>query len=272
MRPARLVACEGAPEAAAFGSPISLECVVCGQPAFRPLAWEGAWQWMCCSACGFVRIADAFDVGSAAAVQTDDMARSYVAGYERKFASKMRRSRRRLARLVRLMPGRAFLDVGSNYGFMVEAARRAGLDGIGVEVNPVLAAAARNRFPDCRFVASSLEEARLDRRFDGVYCSEVIEHVPDPRLFLRHIAGLANPGGWLFLTTPDIAEYRRRRYENMGAPDHKLYFSRATLSRLLAEEGFPEQKFLFSFRKGLKVLARRTHERPAPFAPAAGPW
>lgn len=223
------------------------------------LARDGDYAWEECRACAFVRIGAAFTLADAARGEDDwAMGRSYIEGYRAKFASKMARSSRRAKRLRRRAPGDDFLDVGSNFGFMVEAAERAGFRAVGVEVNRTLVGAAREQFPGRRFVEGLLEEQAFgEPRFDVVYCSEVIEHTADPRLFLTQIAAVMRPGGLLYLTTPHIREYRKRGFTAMGAPDHKLYFNDANLRRLLQECGFATVRRQFTFFRGIKLYAWR---------------
>jgi SAM-dependent methyltransferase len=238
---------------------VASPCVVCGNPDFAFLARDAAYGWEECRSCGFVRIAASFTLADAAQGEGDAaMGRSYIDGYRAKFASKMARSRRRAARLRRRARGDDFLDVGSNFGFMVEAAERVGFRAVGVEVNRTLVDAASAQFPDRRFVPGLLEEQHFGaRRFDVVYCSEVIEHTADPRLFLSQLAAVMRPGGLLYLTTPHIREYRKRRFANMGAPDHKLYFNDANLRRLLLDCGFAKVRPEFTFFRGIKLYAWR---------------
>jgi len=40
--------------------------------------------------------------------------------------------------------------------------------------------------------------------FDAVVATEIIEHLENPRHFLRQIAKILAPGGYLFLTTPNV--------------------------------------------------------------------
>ncbi len=234
-------------------------CVVCGNPDFAFLVRDGAYAWEECRACGFVRIAAAFTLAEAACGEDDAaVGRSYIDGYRAKFAAKMARSRRRAARLRRWSRGDDFLDVGSNFGFMVEAAERVGFRAVGVEVNRTLIDAARERFPGRTFIPGLLEEQQFGAlRFDVVYCSEVIEHTADPRLFLRQLSAVMQPGGLLYLTTPHIREYRKRGFANMGAPDHKLYFNITNLRRLLLECGFARVREQFTFFRGIKLCAWR---------------
>lgn len=234
-------------------------CAVCSGGDFAFLTREVEHVWEECRGCGFVRLAAAVTPAEAAAGADDAaMGHAYISGYRAKFAAKMARSRRRAARLRRLARGDDFLDVGSNFGFMVEAAARQGFRAIGVEVNRTLVGAARAQFPDRSFVAGSLEEQQFGaRRFDVVYCSEVIEHTADPRLFLTQLAAVMRPGGLLYLTTPHIREYRKRRFAKMGAPDHKLYFNDANLRRLLQQCGFATVRPQFTFFRGIKLCAWR---------------
>lgn len=235
-------------------------CAGCGGRDWAPLVEQGGQRWWRCRACGLARLIPMPAEGAARAeIAGDAIARGYIDGYRAKLAKKMRRSARRVRRLARLMPGKRLLDVGSNIGCLVEAGRRIGLDGVGVEINRTLIDFARETYPACRFLAAPIEEAPLDgAQFDGVYCSEVIEHVPDQDRFLAAVAAATRPGGVLYLTTPGAHEYVRRgraRPRDFGAPDHKLYHTRASLRALLARHGFSRVRFQFNFGRGLKLYA-----------------
>jgi len=70
----------------------------------------------------------------------------------------------------------------------------------------------------------------------------VIEHAPDPNAFVAALARLAAPGAVLYLTTPDLGHLMVPRnlakWDAYCPPDHCLYFSRASLGRLLLRHGF----------------------------------
>jgi len=235
-------------------------CTGCGGNDWRALVEQGGHCWWYCGACGFARLIPMAEESAARAeIAGNAIGNSYIASYRAKLAQKMRRSRRRVRRLARRMPGPRLLDVGSNIGCLVEAGRRIGLDGVGVEINRTLIDFAREAYPACRFVAASLEEAPLEgEQFDGVYCSEVIEHVPEQDRFVAALAARLRPGGVLYLTTPHAREYFRGeqiRRPDFGAPDHKLYHTHASLAALLRRHGFVNIRFLRTFGRGLKLYA-----------------
>lgn len=235
-------------------------CIVCNGNDFSILVQEGEYRWAECRACGFVRLDREFSLADAEWTEGEDVGRSYIADYQRKFESKMKRTRRRAQRLRRRAPGNNFLDIGSNYGFMVEAATALGFRAIGIEMNPTLVVTARVRFPNRTFLEGAFETVANSlgtQRFDVVYCSEVIEHTPDPRAFLDRIAAVLRSGGLLYLTTPHIREYRKHHSARMGAPDHKHYFNEANVNRLLRECGFAKIRHDFTFFRGIKLWAQR---------------
>lgn len=187
-------------------------------------------------------------------------------GYFGKVDKKMRRSRgraRTLRRLLRDRPAPTLIDIGANGGFMVEAARQLGFRAVGVEIDPVSVAYARQHYPDNRFCEGSIESfaAQSDERFDAAYCSEVIEHVVDANSFVAAIAALLRPGGILYLTTPDIGHWRRPRdvttWDAFAPPSHCLYFTRRALTGLLANHGLAIIRRRFNWKPGHKVLARK---------------
>lgn len=139
-------------------------------------------------------------------------------------------------------PGTRFLDVGANYGFATRYARDVlGWDALGVEPSYSGRRGARELGVEILdfFVEA---ETELGRDFDVILASEVVEHVPDPRAFLRAMRAHLAPGGVLLLTTP-AAEIVRPETEQwavqaVGPGGHLFLASQPALQTLLAESGF----------------------------------
>lgn len=51
-----------------------------------------------------------------------------------------------------------------------------------------------------------------DGSFDVVVTIEGIEHLENPSFFLRECARVTKPGGWIFLSTPNVDSFRSRKY------------------------------------------------------------
>ena len=128
------------------------------------------------------------------------------------------------------------LDVGCSTGFVVEAARDAGWEAIGIDLNPSAIEFGRSRGLDLRTVA--LEDAGFVRgSFDCVSLFDVLEHLLDPGRTLRACVDLLAPGGIVFLYVPNFDSASRLL---MGAhahfiwPTHHLnYYTPATIRDLM---------------------------------------
>jgi 2-polyprenyl-3-methyl-5-hydroxy-6-metoxy-1,4-benzoquinol methylase len=153
------------------------------------------------------------------------------------------------------MPGKRLLDVGSNVGIFCAAAQRIGLSPVGLEISHALRDYAAARFPALDFRDTPLESFESEERFDGIYCSEVIEHTLDPMAFARALHRLLKPGGVLFITTPAASEYLEggKPYRSLSAPDHKVYFDRNNFPAFLKAAGFRQ----VSLRPSLKLRRKR---------------
>lgn len=75
-----------------------------------------------------------------------------------------------------------------------------------------------------------------DSKFDLITMWHVLEHIRDPRSFVKKMARHCLPGGYVFIEVPDADKYdtTMRPYHI----DHVVHFSGHTLSKLLLEEGF----------------------------------
>ncbi len=133
-----------------------------------------------------------------------------------------------------------YLDVGCSTGFVVEAARDAGWEAIGVDLNPSAIDFGRSRGLDLRTAA--LEDAGFPAgSFDAVSLFDVLEHLLDPIRTLRACTRLLKPGGIVFLYVPNYDSASRLlmgRDAHFIWPTHHLnYYTPATIRDLMTREG-----------------------------------
>lgn len=139
-------------------------------------------------------------------------------------------------------PGTNFLDVGANYGFAVRYARDVlGWNALGIEPSYAGRRGARELGVEIldQYVTA---ETRLQRRFDVILASEVIEHVADPREFVVAMRAHLAPDGVLIMTTP-AAEIVRPATESwaiqaVGPGGHLFLASAEALQSILSDAGF----------------------------------
>ncbi|MEK9672416.1 MAG: class I SAM-dependent methyltransferase [Rhodospirillaceae bacterium] len=247
----------GGPVQSIDGTP---QCPVCpgGEQSFMVRANEyDVWR---CSVCRSAYVPGLKSNEDLAAMYADAY-HGATTGYFTKIDKKMRRARGRIKQLRRFMPCGRFLDIGCNGGFVVEAAREAGYDAWGVEVDGVSLNYAREHYPENGYYHGLVETFAPKEGFDLIYSSEVIEHVPEVRAFVAAITRLLNPGGHVYLTTPDISHWRRPKdifkWDGFCPPVHVTYFTPESLRGLLENQGLEFIKKSWAFKPGMKIIARR---------------
>lgn len=149
-----------------------------------------------------------------------------------------------VARLLEHVPrGAPLLEVGSAKGYMQALLADAGHRVAGVELSAHAAAWARRHWAVPVFTGS-LEAWLSDPAFEPLpfaYTTDVIEHVPSPRAFVRALHRALLPGAQVLIGTPNVDSDGVREHggEWLGFnPFHIWLFSRSTLTRLLEAEGF----------------------------------
>ncbi len=243
-------------------------CPACNAAARSLYYRDKQWHLFTCAACGLIYLdpMPGPDMLAALYYNAYDDAQT---GYFAKPDAKLRRSLTRLhiiRRYIKTGSGN-FLDVGCSGGFMVEAARRAGFTAWGIEPDRVSLDYARKHFPDNQYFHGLIADfdprdaSGGPIRFDVVYCSEVIEHVPQPQDFLNKIYQRLLPGGLLYLTTPDISHWRRPRkladWDGFCPPSHVLYFNPKSLFALVQRCGFELVNRRPAWKPGIKLVLRR---------------
>lgn len=131
------------------------------------------------------------------------------------------------------------LEIGCAMGDFLHAAH-ASFQVTGVEADEAACALTQARGFDC-FHGTIFAANFPAESFDVVTLYHVIEHVPSPTRVLQEIRRVLRPNGFVVIETPNIETiwYRllRERWRQF-IPDHKFFFTPATLERSCTETGF----------------------------------
>ena len=144
---------------------------------------------------------------------------------------------------LRPFSGARVLDVGCATGDVLAGARKRGAEVVGLDVSQWAVETARRRY------GIEVKLGTLDAlgptlgTFDVVLALEVIEHVANPRPFLRQVGELVAPGGYVMISTPNYRCARRFGERWLGFQtsfEHLYFLSDEVLSRMAAGVGLRE--------------------------------
>ena len=183
--------------------------------------------------------------------------------YVDKSGSKVRRAKKRIKTIYKKAVNKTLLDVGCNIGAGAEAGRLLGFDSMGIDIDTKSIKIAQSLFPSTNYQSKSLNEiVNSGKRFGIVYCSEVIEHLPELNSFTQDLYEILDKNGILYITTPDIGHFslknnleKIKNWDSIRPPEHLFYFNKNSIKTLLLKSGFKKVKFQFSFKPGIKLVA-----------------
>jgi len=147
---------------------------------------------------------------------------------------------------LRFNKSKSWLDIGTGPGYFLDAAVKRSKQVIGIEPGVLAAehASSKGHVVINNFFS---EEISSDLgTFDGIHCSEVLEHVPDPLQFLKTIQLNMDNESILCVVVPnDFSLIQRIFTTNVSSvsqwwidpPFHLNYFSRDTLRNILEDSG-----------------------------------
>jgi 2-polyprenyl-3-methyl-5-hydroxy-6-metoxy-1,4-benzoquinol methylase len=136
--------------------------------------------------------------------------------------------------------GRLF-EVGCAYGYFLDVAREAGYDTVGLEICKDAVASCQSRGLNVHAGIVTPKFLEAHGPFDAVAMLDVIEHLPEPAETIAALSESLKPGGLMAITTGNwsslLSSVTRSRWRLMTPPQHLYFYSRSTLSKLLANHG-----------------------------------
>lgn len=142
---------------------------------------------------------------------------------------------------------KTILDVGCGAGTISLYLANQGANILGVDIS-------RKAIDSCKksarilkltdktqFICNTIEKIKFRQKFDAIICSEVIEHIPRDRTFLKIIHRLLKNNGILILSTPSINAplYKIGLAQNFDKRvGHLRRYSRQQISNLVRKSGF----------------------------------
>jgi 2-polyprenyl-3-methyl-5-hydroxy-6-metoxy-1,4-benzoquinol methylase len=133
---------------------------------------------------------------------------------------------------------------------------------------------------DVDFRPADLDSARLplsDASVDAAAAVEVIEHLENPRAFVRDLARIVRPGGWVVVTTPNqlsalslltlAVKGRFSAFQDDAYPAHRTALLEIDLRRIMTECGLRDLAVIYTRLGRLPLTAAHYPDAIASLAP-----
>lgn len=223
-------------------------CYLCGKLMRYKFAKEGHPIFRC-AACSLECIHPQLDDAQLSAIYDRSYFEIYGNGEDHALIAFRRMKQLSFESFMRLTgpvhPGSRLVDCGAGTGFLIDWARRAGLDAYAIELSEYGAAECRKIAGNDHVFQGEVEQSGFDAnpedRYEIITMIDFIEHVRNPRSVLQWAAAHLNPKGNLLIVTPGLGGISHRlfgRHWPNYYPEHLWYFGRKSLSSLLNECGF----------------------------------
>jgi len=130
------------------------------------------------------------------------------------------------------------LDIACGAGHLLEAFRELGVKTFGTEHE-----SGKQVLVDkgIEFIEGEFSPL-TSNKFDLIIFTEAIEHINDQIKFISNCKTLLNPGGLIYMTTPNVCSLEKRLLRSEWGmfvyPEHLSYYSPKTIDILHKQEGF----------------------------------
>ena len=219
-------------------------CIVCGHDKFSGLYDNTLLK---CTQCGFVTA----NIEISDEILRKTYSENYFKGEEYLDYIKDKRTlqynfRKRIGFILKKLRAEeigSVLEIGCAYGFFAEAFCQAfpGKNYTGIDIVEPAVAYGRDVLHQNLFCTDYFSFSPAEK-YSDVFMWDVIEHLPRPDLFLQKAYNELADNGRIFITTGDISarvpRMQKNKWRMIHPPSHLHYFSLATLTKILENNGF----------------------------------
>lgn len=232
------------------GPRLNIPCVACGGKQLAREFDKNGFTYSICSDCGTLFQNPRPSIEAFEAFYRNSASSRYWAEEFFPAVAEARREkifRPRVERMLNLCRAKGILverliDVGAGYGIFLEEWRQRcpSTQVLAVEPSASLASACRLKgLPVVEDIAEHI--SGYDNHADLVVCFEVLEHVYDPLSFVRTLARLVKPGGYVFVSTLCVDGFDIQmlwdKSNSIFPPHHINFMSVKGFERLFASAG-----------------------------------
>ncbi len=143
------------------------------------------------------------------------------------------------------------LEVGAASGDFLNILKEKEYEIYGVELSKRAVSIAKKKY-DIDIFCGTLDNASFeDSSFDAVLLYHVLEHIPDPKIFLVGLERILKPDGVVVIEIPNSASIDSMSTKLLGSildyPHHLYVYPKRFLNRIVLESGFRIHKTELSF-------------------------
>lgn len=144
--------------------------------------------------------------------------------------------------------GFSILDVGCGNGEFLSYLKSKGWEVLGVDVSSVAVKETMNKIGRGNVRAGSFPPLKFNRKFDVISFWHVLEHLETPIDYLKKAGKVLDKKGVLVGEVPNfdsgVLKLFQKDYNWIMVPEHRLYFSKVALLKILERAGFAHVQFI----------------------------
>ena len=245
-----------------------MNCIVCKNENVKEFVKKDSFFFLKCSECGYVFMDPMPDYSESHKFYNDNDALNSMgiqtAKGKFKYTHAPSRKRRAIAKIFRLgkyVFKKNAIDIGCGGGFMVNAFRLWGAKSTtGIDISSTAIEYASSQFSKCLFINEDiLRWDNQSRKFDFIYCSEILEHVYDLKKFMNVLKEISADSSFLYITTPDISHSSVPAniidWPTLSPPEHVRFFNKKNIILFFEQNNFTCQKVFKD--TGLNIIFKK---------------